>query len=155
MRAIVRLGGRRLPHLVFFNQSEDVYRVKFYEKWLRVRDRAIKEHFEGQIHDWLHVEQDNEEPANPDWANEPRPIPPPAPEGTYRDYRGDIQLNGTLPWPQNIQHLEYVDREGRVRDLYNINDYLDHPPRYFTTEEEGELQALPACQERLLPARGA
>ena len=46
---------------MFFNQSEDVYRVKFYEKWLRVRDRAIREHFEGQIHDWLHVEQDNED----------------------------------------------------------------------------------------------
>ena len=46
---------------MFFNQSEDVYRVKFYEKWLRVRNRAIREHFEGQIHDWLHVEQDNED----------------------------------------------------------------------------------------------
>ena len=41
-------------------------------------------------------------------------------------------MNGTLPWPERTQHLEYVDREGRVRDLYDINDYLDHPPRYFT-----------------------
>ena len=69
--------------------------------------------------------------------NAPLPVLPPVPEGLYRDYRGDLQLNGTLPWPERVRHLEYVDREGRVRDLYNINDYLDHPPRYFTTADAG------------------